>query len=237
LSVPSATPDAPPLHALEERVGHRFRDRALLQRALTHSSRANEDLSGATRHNEPLEFLGDAILGFVVAELLHRRAPEGPEGEKTRARARLVSRLHLARHAEELGLGELLRLGRGEERTGGREKRALWADAFEALVAALYLDGGLAAAQRFVARRFGPELDSTRALGERDHKSALQELVQGRGQPAPRYEVVSEEPAAGNRRLFRVRCMVGGRALSVGEGPSKKEAQQQAARAALQAIA
>jgi ribonuclease III len=225
------------LRGLERGLGHRFADRALLERALTHASRAHEDASGALRHNEPLEFLGDAILGFVVAELLHRRDPDGPEGGKTQARAHLVSRANLARHAGQLGLGELLALGRGEEKTGGRHKQALWADAFEAVVAALYLDGGLRAAQRFVEARFGPELLDGARLASRDHKSTLQELLQGRGEPAPVYDVIREQAGPGNTRSFRVRCLVGTRPLSEGEGATKKEAQQAAARAALQRLA
>ncbi len=133
------------LRTLEGRLGHRFSDLALLDRALTHSSHAHEELVGAAHHNEPLEFLGDAVLGFLVADLLHRRDPEGDEGRKSKVRARLVSAASLASSASELGLPELLLLGRGEEKTGGRQKSALWADAFEAVIAALYLDGGLEA--------------------------------------------------------------------------------------------
>ena len=115
---------------LQDRIGHHFADLSLLDRALTHSSRANEALEPGSRHNEPLEFLGDAVLGFVVADMLHRRDPEGDEGTKSRIRARLVSAPSLARRALELGLPELLLLGRGEEKTGGRQKQALWADAY-----------------------------------------------------------------------------------------------------------
>src|SRR4029453_17761486 len=146
------------LHALESRLGYRFSDLELLDRALTHSSRANEDPSGRSRHNEPLEFLRDAGSGLVVAELLHRRDPEGTEGSKSRARAQLVSAASLARRAEELGLPDLIVLGRGEEKTGGRMKAALWADAYEALLAALYLDGGYEAAHRFVRAEFAHDL-------------------------------------------------------------------------------
>jgi ribonuclease-3 len=231
---PAARPAA--LAALERSLGHRFADRALLERALTHASRAHEDLSGTLRHNEPLEFLGDAVLGLVVAELLHRRDPDGPEGGKTQARAHLVSRASLVRHAGELGLGELLALGRGEEKTGGRHKQALWADALEAVIAALYLDAGLAAVQRFVLARFGADLADAAWLASRDHKSALQELLQGRGEPAPVYELITEQAGPGNTRSFRVRCLVGARPLSEGEGATKKEAQQAAARAALERL-
>jgi ribonuclease-3 len=221
------------LRVLAGRLGHPFRDLGLLERALTHTSRANEDLSGATQHNEPLEFLGDAILGFVVAEKLHRRDPDGDEGRKTRARAAVVSAASLARHAAVLGLPDLLLLGRGEEKTGGRRKKALWSDAFEAVVAALYLDGGLEAVERFVDGQLGPEIESGAAHSPRDYKSALQEALQGRSAPVPEYAIV-EEIGPAHRRRFRVTCRIQGRVVSEGEGYSKKEAQQEAARRALE---
>lgn len=219
------------LRGFEERIGYRFADLALLDRALTHSSRANEELPGAS-HNEPLEFLGDSVLGFIVADLLHRRDPDGDEGTKSKARAHLVSAPSLARHAGTLGLPDLLLLGRGEEKTGGRKKAALWADAYEALIAALYLDGGLEAAHRFVRGEFGAELSGGADLAARDHKSALQETLQARGEAVPEYVVVAEQGPS-HRRRFRVECHIDGRAVAEGEGYSKKEAQQQAARAAL----
>jgi ribonuclease-3 len=227
-------PRAAQLHALEERLGHRFGDLSLLDRALTHSSLANEDAPGAGGHNEPLEFLGDSVIGFVVADLLHRRDPEGREGEKSKTRAQLVSARSLARRAAELGLPELLRLGRGEEKSGGRKKTALWADAYEAVIAALYLDGGLEAAHRFVSAEFAPDLEHPR-LPTEDHKSLLQEMLQARGDPVPEYELVAEE-GPDHRRRFRVRCLVRGEALAEGEGFSKKQAQQEAARRALARI-
>jgi ribonuclease-3 len=217
---------------LSERIGHRFTDLGLLDRALTHTSRAHEDLQDSVRHNEPLEFLGDAVLGFVVADLLHRRDPEGDEGTKTRTRAHLVSAASLARRAAGLGLPGLLLLGRGEERTGGRKKVALWADAFEALIAALYLDGGLEAAHGFVSAQFTPELEAGEELSSRDHKSALQETLQARGRPVPEYVVV-EEQGPSHRRRYRVRCVIQDGPTGEGEGYSKKEAQQEAARRAL----
>jgi ribonuclease-3 len=220
------------LHTLEERLGHRFADLALLDQALTHASRAHEALDDAARDNEPLEFLGDAVLGFVVADLLHRRDPEGDEGAKSKARAHIVSAASLARRADALGLPDLLLLGRGEEKTGGRKKTALWADAYEAVIAALYLDGGMDAARRFVRNELGRDLE---AGATADHKSALQELLQGRGEPVPEYVVVAEEGPS-HRRLFRVLCLVRGQPLSEGEGHSKKEAQQEAARRALEEL-
>jgi ribonuclease-3 len=220
---------------LQERLAHHFTDLHLLERALTHSSRANESLGPKSGHNEPLEFLGDAILGFVVADLLHRRHPLGDEGRKSRIRARLVSSSALAARAEALGLPALLLLGRGEEKTGGREKQALWADAYEAVIAALYLDAGFEAAHRFVAAEFGPLLEAADDPSARDHKSALQEWLQARGEPVPDYVVEAEEGPS-HRPRFRVSCRIGGREISRGEGFSKKEAQQEAARGALLAL-
>jgi len=220
------------LGALALRLGHRFRRPDLLDQALTHASRANEDLTRATRDNEPLEFLGDAVLGFLVSDQLHRRDPDGDEGVMSRARGQLVCEASLSNRSEALGLPRLLALGRGEEKTGGREKRSLWADAYEAVVAALYLDGGIDVVRRFVEEQFGAELQDRAGSDQRDHKSALQELLQGRGQPRPEYEVVAELGPS-HRRQYRVRCVVDGAPISEGEGFSKKEAQQLAAREAL----
>ena len=221
------------LNALETRLGYRFKDLSLLDRALTHTSWANESLSGAAGHNEPLEFLGDAVLGLIVADLLHRREPDGDEGTKSKARAHLVAAASLARRAADLGIPALLLLGRGEEKTGGRKKAALWADSYEALVAALYLDGGFEAAHRFVRDEFGYDLEATAGLAIRDHKSALQEALQARGEPLPEYVVLAEEGPS-HRRRFRVACVVHGTTVAEGEVYSKKEAQQEAARKALE---
>ncbi len=224
------------LRRLEETLGHRFADSGLLDRALTHTSHAHQEVGGGAPHNEPLEFLGDSVLGFVVADLLHRQDPGGPEGSKSKARAHLVAAPSLARRAAELGLPALLRLGRGEEKTGGRKKARLWADAYEAVIAALYLDGGLPAAYRFVQGQFGPELRGAAVRPVDDHKSALQELLQARGEPVPEYVVVAEEGPS-HRRVFRVECRINGRAVSEAAGISKKTAQQEAARLALEALA
>ena len=222
------------LAALEERVGHRFAEPSLLDQALTHSSLANERPAGEVRHNEPLEFLGDAVLGVLVADLLHRRDPHGPEGPKSKARAQLVSAPSLARRAEGLGLPALLTMGRGEEKTGGRAKAALWADAYEAVIAAVYLDGGWPAAQAFVAAEFKRDLEPG-ALGDPDFKSALQETLQARGEPLPTYVVVAEEGPS-HRRRFQVHCLIGGKVVAKGEGSSKKAAQQAAAGLALESL-
>jgi ribonuclease III len=223
------------LHRLEERLGYRFRDLSLLDRALTHVSSAHEDPDHRTRHYEPLEFLGDSVLGFLIAVMLHKRAPEGGEGGKSRLKAHLVSAPSLARRAEALALPECLRLGRGEEKTGGRQKTALWGNAYEAVIAALYLDGGIEAAQRFVEREFGTEMDALDGSAVQDFKTRLQEILQADGQEPPRY-VVIEELGPSHRRLFRVQCLIAERPVAEGEGYSKKEAQQEAARRALEAL-
>jgi ribonuclease III len=220
------------LRTLEDRLGYHFADVSRLDQALTHTSFANEGTDERPAHNEPLEFLGDSILGFMMADLLHRQDPDGSEGLKSRTRALLVATPSLARRAAELGLPELLRLGRGEEKTGGRQKASLWANTYEAVIAALYLDGGLDAAYRFVAAEFAPDLQRARELPVIDAKSALQEALQARGEPLPEYVVLAEEGPSHKRR-FRVQCTLRGEPLSEGEGTSKKEAQQAAARQAL----
>jgi ribonuclease-3 len=223
------------LRGLEDRLGYHFGGPAILDQALTHTSYANELGPEAPPDNEPLEFLGDSIVGFMIADLLHRQDPEGHEGAKSRARALLVATPSLARRASELGLPDLLRLGRGEEKTGGRQKASLWANAYEAVIAALYLDGGFDVAFRFVSAEFATDLQRVRDLPVVDPKSALQEVLQARGEPLPEYVVLAEEGPS-HKRHFRVQCMLKGEALSVGEGPSKKQAQQAAARLALERL-
>ena len=219
------------LRELQDRLAYRFTDAALLERALTHSSRSHGG-ARAGPDNEALEFLGDAILGFLIAELLHRRDPEADEGGKTKRRASLVSARSLSRHAEALGIPDLLRLGRGEEKAGGREKTGLWADAYEALLAALYLDGGFGAVKRFVERDFAPDFSAGVDRAAVDHKSALQERLQAHGLPVPEY-VLLEERGPAHRKTYVVECRSEGSPAARGEGFSKKEAQQDAARKAL----
>jgi ribonuclease-3 len=225
--------------SLQQRLAYRFRDRGLLEHALTHRSRAHEDVSGGVVDNESLEFLGDAVIGFLVADLLFREFPELDEGQKSKMKASLVSTTSLARLGEQLELGEHLILGRGEEKTGGRRKQALLADAYEALVAAVYLDGGLEAVRTFVTRQFREHLDELRRSGlagvTSDYKSALQEWLQSRNRPLPAYRVTAEV-GPDHRKLFQVEVRVGGNALAASEGRSKKEAEQQAARAALEKL-
>ena len=219
---------------LQRAVGYRFRDRGLLEHAMTHTSRANEDVSGGVTDNESLEFLGDAVLGFVVADMLFREFPQCDEGEKSKMKAMLVSTTTLARVAERLQLGDHLLLGRGEEKTGGRRKQALLADGCEALIAAIYLDGGIEHARAFVTRELGGHIDDMRrdGLSAQDYKSALQELVQAGNRPLPEYRVVGTL-GPDHHKVFEVEVVVAGESLARATGPSKKEAEQEAARIAL----
>lgn len=227
--------------ALEARIGYVFRDKVLLEHALTHRSRAHEDASGGVADNESMEFLGDAVLDLIIADRLFRRFPDYDEGRKSKAKAILVAAPSLAKLGAALGLGEYLLLGRGEERSGGRAKPSLIADAFEAVVAAIYLDGGLPAAERFIDGQFRGALDELRAgravsglVG--DHKSALQEWLQARGRPRPDYRVAATRGPA-HRKTFAVDLRVGDETVARAEGPSKKAAEQQAAARALERLA
>jgi ribonuclease-3 len=222
---------------LERRVGYRFRDPGLLEHALTHTSRANEDVSGGVIDNESLEFLGDAVLGFAIADILFRRFPDRDEGWKSKIKSSMVSTVSLARQAERLGLGDYLLLGRGEEKTGGRRKQALLADGYEALIAAIYLDGGIDYATSFIARQFADLINGAREPSGvmRDFKSALQERVQSDGDRLPEYVVVGEA-GPDHHKTFKVEVRVAGQALAEADGRSKKEAEQEAARLALERL-
>ncbi|HQR45170.1 MAG TPA: ribonuclease III [Thermoanaerobaculia bacterium] len=234
------TPPDDPLEALEERLGHGFRDRTLLLRALTHSSFANEaDPAAGVADNETLEFLGDSLLGFLVADLLFRAHPEWGQGWLTKARAELVSEAALAEKGRALSVGAFLRLARTDERAGGRDRDARLADAVEALGAAVWLDAGLDAGRAVVERLFAADVAALDPgeLSRRDAKSALQERAQADGKPLPRYRLVSESgPDHEKRFVCEVRYGDGDELSATGEGPSKKEAQRDAARAALDAL-
>ncbi len=221
---------------LQHRIGYRFKDRGLLEHALTHKSRAAEDASGGVADNESLEFLGDAVLGLVVADALFRTYPDYSEGQKSKIKASVVSTQSLARYAEEMQLGDHLILGRGEEKTGGRFKQALLADAYEALIAAIYLDGGLEAISTFLLREMRDALEAgTAHHATRDYKSALQERLQALGRPLPEYRV-SGEAGPDHRKTFMVEVVVEGQVLGVASGKAKKEAEQEAAREALEKL-
>ena len=224
----------PSLKSLQACIGYQFRSRQLLLEALTHSSYARES-SGRVRDNERLEFLGDAILNFLVSVRLADTFPQYREGSLSRARASLVDSEHLAKTAHTLELGKYLRLGRGEKKTGGQTKAALLADALEALVAALYRDGSLETSQAFVDRFIIPSDLATRAreLLSVDYKSALQEYLQAKRLVVGKYEVVQEEGPE-HQKVFTVEVSAGNGYAARGMGGSKKAAEQQAARRLLQ---
>ncbi len=224
--------------ALQAALGYRFAGRDLLARALTHRSSIQEkNLDAASASdNEQLEFLGDAILGFVVSDALLAAHPAYPEGRLSKLKAHLVSASHLHEVAVRLRLGDYLLLGRGEEMSGGREKKALLANAVEALIAALYLDGGMEPARRFILHHIigedSPGADESLAT---DYKSALQELAQSRRLPQPRYAIV-EERGPEHAKTFLVEVRVGREWVSRAEGMSKKSAGQKAAQQILQRL-
>jgi ribonuclease-3 len=228
------------LEPLERRIGYRFKDRGMLEHALTHRSRVHEDASGGVFDNESMEFLGDSVLGFVIAAMLFREFPQHNEGQKSKLKASLVSAVSLARLAERLNLGDFLILGRGEEKTGGRRKHAIIADCYEALIAAIYLDGGIEPAEKFIAREFASLIEEARRTGAAasftdDWKSALQEYLQSGGRGLPVYRLAAEV-GPDHRKSFVVEVMVDGEAVAKAEGRSKKEAAQLAARAALERL-
>jgi ribonuclease-3 len=215
---------------LEKRLGHRFKRSDLLELALTHRSYANEQ--GVPEHYERLEFLGDAVLGLVAADWLYANHPELPEGELSKLKAQLVSRNTLAKHAEEIELGPALKIGVGEDRSGGRTKASLLADSMEAIFGAIYLDGGLEAARSAILDMLegaGTERTQQRVT---DAKTQLQEVAQALGWDLPEYRLVGAEGPDHNK-VFTVECWLDGEPAGRGEGPSKKMAEQQAAADAL----
>jgi ribonuclease-3 len=220
---------------LESILGHQFRDPQWLLQALMHSSSIPERAAEEpAESNEKLEFLGDAVLELVVSEELVREFPDWSEGQLSKSRARLVNATAISMSAQRLGIGKYLRLGRGEEKTGGRNKPALLADAYEALIAAVYLDGGLEAARGFVRRSLveGAIAVEAERLGHTDHKSALQEFLQSRGMSPGAYHVIAET-GPDHQKTFRVEVRIAGQVSAVGCGKTKKEAEQSAAIAAL----
>jgi len=223
--------------ALEQAIGHSFSDPSHLLRALTHSTVRQEAAENFSGDNEELEFLGDAVLGLIVSEHLLRCFPEWNAGKLSQSKARLVSAPSLHQAARKLNLGAYVQLGRGEEKTGGREKETVLADAYEAVVGAVYLDAGLAAAAGFVSRTLLDEAvrENAASLGVPDHKSALQELLQARGLRPADYRV-AEESGPDHQKSFAVEVFVAGRCVARGEGSSKKKAEQTAAGVALQQL-
>lgn len=220
------------LSVLQQILGVSFNDPSLLEQALVHSSYVNENPGLATASNERLEFLGDAVLGFIVAEKLYQDFPQSPEGEMTRLRSALVRRDTLAGVARDIGLGDYLYLGRGEEASEGRHKPANLAAVLEAVIAAVFFDQGLARARDFVLGLLSDEIQKVVSRGaEIDYKSRLQELLQGRGQPSPTYHVLA---AVGpdHDKMFTVEVRLDTAGLGKGVGKSKQIAQTEAARAA-----
>jgi ribonuclease-3 len=229
----------PDLVLPETILAYTFQNRNLLERALTHRSWAHEQVAPGAGdlarrlHNEALEFLGDSVLGLIVADYLCRAYPEGTEGELSRMKHRLVSAPTLAKASLRLNLGYFLRFGRGEEKSGGRSKDALLADVLEALTGAIFLDGGLEAARRFVNHALREELQRANPMSaaEADYKTMLQEKLQAERRPAPKYSVV-ETLGPPHRRLFHVKVTWDGRSVR-GEGRSIKAAEVAAAKEAL----
>lgn len=220
---------------LEAGIGYHFSRPELLRCALTH--RSFRACDATSRHNEQLEFLGDAVLGLLLGEFLVRQFPAWAEGNLSKTRARLASARSLCEASRRLGLGRYLRLGPGEEKTGGRDKRTLLANAYEALVAAIYMDGGLEAADRFVQQSLiQPAFQRpAEALAASDHKSALQEWLQARGMRLAEYRVVGET-GPDHAKTFQVEVEAGGRVLACSEGMTKKEAEQAAAARAIERL-
>jgi ribonuclease-3 len=226
------------LGELEQVVGYRFRQPDLIERALTHRSAVTDaDTTRPRADNEQLEYLGDAVLGMVVSEYLVSTFTHWSEGQLSKSRARLVNAASLCSAARRLGLGNYLRLGKGEEKTGGRDKPALLADAFEALVAAIYLDAGFPDAREFVRRALLESAIETQGseLELSDHKSALQEFLQAGGLPPARYEVM-REAGPDHQKTFWIQVDVSGLVRATGMGPTKKEAEQSAASQALERL-
>ena len=220
---------------LEEAIGYRFRNITLLQNALTHSSYANERWHNSLMSNERLEFLGDSILGMLVAEYLYRNFPDRPEGELTRMRADMVCEKTLAAVANRIGLGKHLMLGNGEEQGGGRSRNSILADAVESVIAACYLDGGFAAALGFVNTFVLVDIPVVK-FHNTDYKTALQEKVQQKKNQQLSYQLIGEEGPDHDKR-FLVEVLLNGRPIGTGTGTSKKRAEQDAARVALEGFA
>lgn len=219
---------------LETAIGYRFRNISLLQNALTHSSYANERWHNSLLSNERLEFLGDSVLGMLVAEYLYRNFPDRPEGELTRMRADMVCEKTLAAAANRIGLGNHLLLGHGEERFGGRQRESILADAMESVIAACFLDGGIEAALKVVQQFILVEVPVTK-LHNADYKTALQELVQQKKNQVISYTLVGQSGPDHDKR-FDVEVKLNGNVVGSGSGSSKKRAEQMAAKTAIEQL-
>ena len=222
------------MKTLEEKIGYSFRDRSLLENALTHSSYANEHRAQGVPSNERLEFLGDSILGLVVADHLYRTRPDLPEGDLTRIRAALVCEGSLVEVARALDLGSYLKLGKGEDHGGGRARPSIQADAVEAMLAAVYLDGGIGQARKLIHTLVLDQEKEKTAAG-RDYKTALQELVQRESGQVLVYHLTGES-GPDHAKTFQMEVLLNGASIGAGQGRSKKEAEQAAAKAAVLAL-
>ena len=222
------------INELEEAIGYRFHNIALLQNALSHSSYANERWHDSLKSNERLEFLGDSVLGMVTAEYLYRSFPDRLEGDLTRMRADLVCERALANVAERIGLGRHILLGRGEESGGGRQRDSILADAVESVIAACFLDGGMEPARRFIHSFVLAEVPEKK-LKNTDFKTALQELVQQKKNQVLSYALVGES-GPDHDKHFEVEVSLNAQVVGRGSGTSKKRAEQDAARAAIEAL-
>jgi len=223
----------PPLSDIQQRIAHTFKDAELLEQALTHKSYANENK--APYHNERMEFLGDAVLSLVISEYLMKTCPASTEGDLSRLRAAVVSEPALAAVSREIGLGDYLLLGKGEDQTGGRNKDSLLADCLEALIASIYLDAGKDAAEAFVIRFFESVIKTCSSAGSLDYKTGLQELCQDRLKQLPEYRIISET-GPDHQKQFEMEVWIRGQLSGRGTGKSKKEAEQRAAREALEKL-
>ncbi len=225
------------LPSLEEMLEYNFRDPGLLLRALTHRSYVNEHEGEGLEHNESLEFLGDSVLGFLVSSRIFSRFPGLQEGELSKIRAYLVSAANLLQLARRIRLGEFVRLSKGEDKTGGRTKRAILVDTYEAVIGAIYLDGGIDAASSFLVRQVEEILDglNVKQIISGDFKSALQEQLHDLGRQEPVYRVVAEI-GPDHRKTFVVQVLIHDEVVAEASGRTKKEAQQAAARLALRII-
>ncbi len=222
------------MHELEKKLGYDFKDKKLLATALTHSSYANENRKNGAECNERLEFLGDSVLGMIVASYLYKTYPELPEGQMTRFRAELVCERSLHRVAEELGLGEYIRLGKGEEQGGGKTRPSILADAVEAVIAAVFIDGGFIAAKGIIDRFILTRASAVKTMSA-DYKTRLQEYLQREGAQEITYRMTGES-GPDHMKTFSAEVCLNGKVLGSGEGHSKKEAEQAAARSAIEAL-
>jgi ribonuclease-3 len=219
---------------LQSKLGYEFKAVSLLETALTHSSFANENKKSGIVSNERLEFLGDSVLGMTVAEMIYSTEKNMPEGQMTKLRAELICERNLAAIAERLDLGACLYLGKGEEKSGGRHRASIMADAVEAVIAAMYLDGGISAVFDFVMKNFANDID-LREIEVTDYKTVLQEIFQEEHGQVPQYHIAKEQ-GPDHKKVFTVQVSFHGTVIGIGLGSSKKQAEQNSAKAALEAM-